>query len=98
MNVHGNSIVSRNNLIGYLVGYPEPIWYYIKVITNILPIVLVEKNFPVMYRNEKCFIVVKGNRNKRCLIISERVIYSLEMASPTKNIHPPTDGGDEAQE
>ena len=43
MNICGNSGLSQTNLIGYMLVYPESVWYDPKVISNILSMVLVEK-------------------------------------------------------
>ena len=44
MNVLRNAGVSWTNIIGYLKGYPEIIWYDPKEISNNLTMELVEKH------------------------------------------------------
>ena len=57
--------MSRTDLVGYLVGYPEPIWYDAKGVTNILPMALIQKKIMVPYGKETCFMVDKGGISKR---------------------------------
>ena len=55
MNIHRNEGVYRNNMVGYRTGYPEPIWFDPKGISNIIAMVLVEKHFPITYGKENLF-------------------------------------------
>ena len=63
MNVFGNAVVSQNNLIFHLMGYPQQLWYDLKVISNILSLALVDRYFPGTYGKEKICIVDKGSGN-----------------------------------
>ena len=50
--VHYNAGVIHTNKIGDLPGYSDPVWYNPKVIANILPLGLVQKNHPVTYNSQ----------------------------------------------
>ena len=70
-----NSRVSCNNLIRYLVGYPETILYDTKAISNILSMVLVDKPPQITNKDDKLFIMHKDGRDKRRLTRPEQGMY-----------------------
>ena len=78
MNNLGNSGVSCTNIIGYLTGYPDQIWYDPRQISNILSMALVEKHLLIIYGKEICFIVNKDGGNKCHFFIPEQRPYYLD--------------------
>ena len=51
LHVHCNAGVTHTNKIGDLPVYYDPVWYNPKVISNILSLGLVQKNYPVTYNS-----------------------------------------------
>ena len=79
-----NAGTIKVNKIADLPGYPEPVWYHDKGITNVLSLSRVAKLFPVTFENNG-FIIHKPDGRKHLFKESARGLFYLDTADRTKN-------------